>query len=346
MDMDLYPTVGLQHSGDSIRVNFGHDPFKYDIDYHVQQQRNVIWTEILGTNLDSHRLLKASTNQSNKDLNGSALDSLSQDRPKTILEDLVVTYLMHHGYRKTARAFQKQNNMATESTKANSSLKIEDADMEDMVIIPPNIDTLALVDDVDPRTKIVASVNSGDVDLAISDTQKHYPDVLLAEDGLILFKLRCRKFIELILETAEMKKRLQPGGQPVQESGSSAGDSWMDEDGMDVDEDVSPQPPTSSTLVDGHDRDKSVSPSRNGPICGIPSAQYESALNKAISYGQTLTNDYKNDGRREVRQIFKQTFSIVAWEDPLSAESGAADIAGDSARVALANELNMAILSI
>jgi hypothetical protein len=37
--------------------------------------------------------------------------------------------------------------------------------------------------------------------------QRWHPKVLEREEGLMRFKLRCRKFVELILEAAELKKK-------------------------------------------------------------------------------------------------------------------------------------------
>lgn len=38
-DIDLYPCIGMRNALESIRVNFGHESFKYDIKDHVRQQR-------------------------------------------------------------------------------------------------------------------------------------------------------------------------------------------------------------------------------------------------------------------------------------------------------------------
>ena len=50
---------------------------------------------------------------------------------------------------------------------------------------------------------------AGDVDGALHDTTTTFPTVLEREQGLMLFKLRCRKFVELILDTADALKRTQ-----------------------------------------------------------------------------------------------------------------------------------------
>ena len=52
---------------------------------------------------------------------------------------------------------------------------------------------------------------AGDVDGALKDTTTTFPTVLEREQGLMLFKLRCRKFIELILDAADALKRTKEG---------------------------------------------------------------------------------------------------------------------------------------
>ena len=85
-----------------------------------------------------------------------------------------------------------------------------------------------------------------------------------------------------------------------------------------------------------------VSLSSTSSWAGATAAQYGSALEKAVVYGQELESDYKN--RAEVRAIFKRTSVIMAYDDPLRAGGDAAEVAGQAARVALATELNQAIL--
>jgi hypothetical protein len=41
-DCDIYPSVGLRYAGEAIRVNFGHEPFKFDIEYHTSSITIVI----------------------------------------------------------------------------------------------------------------------------------------------------------------------------------------------------------------------------------------------------------------------------------------------------------------
>ena len=58
-----------------------------------------------------------------------------------------------------------------------------------------------------------------------------------------------------------------------------------------------------------------------------------------------IQREYEKDGRDEVKRIFKRTFSVVAYDDPIAAGGDVALVAGTEARALLANELNQAILS-
>ncbi|KAF8167856.1 hypothetical protein B0H34DRAFT_792533 [Crassisporium funariophilum] len=344
---DLYPSVGLLHTGESIHANFGQDPFRYDIDYHVQQQRNATWNKILSTPLDSTLLrlfrktgpvsIAAITNDVDEKT------SISEEESRGVLNKLVMTYLIHHGYAKTARAFEKQlgdgGNDAIRESEGGADVEIHWASNKLRDIVES---------DIERRTNVVNYVLAGQIDLAIDAVRKHYPKVLEAENHLMLFKLRCRKFVELILETTEMKKKMKNLRDNESERHKEIvpiEDTWMDEEmNMDVDDDASSTKPLSinPSVVqhglyatrDAQDTDRAEN----------AAAQYENALNAAIFYGQALSNDYQSDSRPELQQLFKKTFGIVAWEDPLEAGGSIADIAGHDSRIALAHELNQAIL--
>jgi hypothetical protein len=199
--------------------------------------------------------------------------------------------------------------------------------------------------DIERRTNVVNSVISGDIDTALSDTKTHYPSVLDAEEGLMLFKLRCRKFVELILEASELKKKMK---SQVQEDEAIEEMDGIYEDGMGMDIDdesssINGFGGTSNHPVRGG---KGISFPPGDPVWpGSTASQYETALNQAIAYGQMLSNDHKADTRPQVREIFKRTFAIVAWEDPMTTGGLVSEVVGHEAKVALASELNQAILS-
>lgn len=345
--MELFPSVGLRHSGEAIRVNFGHEPFKYDIDYHVQQVRNHSWVNILRTPLSSSLLAISPSGPDSQEICDGTISStktpLTDEQTKSMINNLVIAYLAHHGYIKTVRAFQKQEKIfcgeargVPESTSPDGDIDMgEQSKSDDME------------SDIEQRTNIVNSVISGDIDTALADTRVHYPSVLDAEEGLMLFKLRCRKFVELILEASELKKKMK---SQVQDEELIEEMDGIYEDGMGMDVDDVNDNSSSNGLSNtseplAHGR-KGVSPPVGDAVWpGSAASQYETALNEAIGYGQTLSSDYKADSRPQVRDIFKRTFGIVAWEDPMTAGGVIAEVVGHEARVALATELNQAILS-
>lgn len=346
-DVELFPSVGLRHSGEAIRVNFGHEPFKYDIDYHVQQARNHTWANILRTPLNSSLMGRLSQIQDSNGKNDTAVSStktpLTDEQTKGMINKLVMAYLAHHGYIKTVRAFQKQDKIfCGEATRISESFsKDQDIDMGE------RSECDDMESDIERRTNIVDSVISGDIDTALADAKVHYPSVLDAEEGLMLFKLRCRKFVELILEASELKKKMK---NHVQDEELIEEMDGIYEDGMgmdvdDIDDDGSSMSMLGSTSVSLIREGKAVSlPTGDAMWPGSTALQYETALNQAIAYGQTLSNDYKADTRPQVKDIFKRTFAIVAWEDPMTAGGLVTEVVGHAARVALATELNQAIL--
>ena len=338
--MQIYPSVGLQHSGDSIRTNFGQSPFKFDIEYHVQQQQNDVWNKIWGAPL--HRKILqgfskvgggsiASVSEEND------LSPLTEEESRQVLNELIMSYLVHHGHVKTAQAFEKQCRY--------NPVKLDGMDDIDL---PSSFQRTSLPEaDIELRTNIVKLVDDGNIDEAVDLLRDHYPSVLKADQQLVSFKLRLRKFVELILGTTELKKKMKASKEREQQhwKADPPQDSWMaDEMGMDIDEDVPStmsEPTLSSNSTSsqyGHDK-------YMNPQLKEINAQYEDALNTAILHGQTLWRDFYSDPKPELEALFHKTFGIVAWEDPSAADSDSADIVGQQSRTALAHEVNDAILS-
>ncbi|OAX43637.1 SPRY-domain-containing protein [Rhizopogon vinicolor AM-OR11-026] len=356
-DCDVYPAVGLCHPGESVRANFGHEPFKFDIEDHVLQQRNAVWTRIQSAPWTSPLV-----GGEGKDLT-SASTSNTDTRVKSQINDLVLAYLSHHGYVRTARAFEaqssargglstlKSSNTFASSSTSRVSEQDQIMDMDDVNQTP--IISPTPMDDIDIRTRIVHAVLAGDIDTALSDTQTHFPRALDADAGLVLFKLRCRKFVELVLGAAELKKRMraQEAEMNVEMDGDDKGS--LDGMGMDVDDGADASSGGVMSGYGGGSGNSSaipIKPKRKtsfasyslSSLSGATAAQYGSALENAVAYGQELQSDYKD--RPEVRAIFKRTSVIMAFEDPLGAGGDAAEVAGQAARVNLATEVNQAIL--
>lgn len=337
--------------GEVVRANFGQEPFKYDIDYHVQQQLNATWNKILGTSLDSTllRLYRKTGPASIASITNDTFEkkSISEEESKLVLNQLVMTYLIHHGYAKTARALETQqeaNEQATTSFPSGS-----DTDDHDVEMHHSSNKSSFIESDIEYRTNIVNHVLGGKIDSAIEAVQKHYPKVLETEDHLIFFKLRCRKFVELILETSEIKKKIKVLRERDDRRSKDLEETWIDDEmNMDIDDDAS-RPlsyrPSSSKTINITDNSYSTPDGEDAGELEDLVVQYETALNEAINYGQNLSKNHQSDPRPELQQLFKKTFGIVAWEDPLEAGGAIADIVGHNSRIALAHEVNQAILS-
>lgn len=68
----------------------------------------------------------------------------------------------------------------------------------------------------------------------------------------------------------------------------------------------------------------------------------EDLMNAALSYGQELQSEFKDDSRQEVKQALQDTFALIAYPD--ARESSLAPLLETEGRIPVAEELNSAIL--
>src|SRR5258708_1996871 len=357
-----------------------------------------------------------------------------QQRTKSAMDHVVLEYLSHHGYGGTARALRKATEAREVYTREALSSTVLPASLStsssDMGVTPFKEDDM---DDIDARQRIVSAVLSGDVDFALGETRKRYSAALEAKRGWMLFRLRCRKFVELLLEAAAALKiakkmeayepdvratmkgvigprvRLASGGrtrgisismapsipprvsevvdgeQDVILNSANGNQMHTDSDAMEVDEVIlgsdgtassaSPLTTTASTPQKAADvkstalvsdgthsvpmsqkaREKRpehltsppscdhIPSSTNGPSV-TPTTPAQIALNHALRYGRTLHTDYVHDDRPDIQSLFKRTFALVAYENPLEVGGEVSRLAGQKAREELAAELNQYIL--
>lgn len=85
-NMPYYPTVGMKKPGETVRVNFGQEPFAFDIDRMVQDEKAAIQAEIARTKVESR----------------------AAGGEDALIHQLVGQYLAHDGYVETARAFSTE----------------------------------------------------------------------------------------------------------------------------------------------------------------------------------------------------------------------------------------------
>lgn len=155
----------------------------------------------------------------------------------------------------------------------------------------------------------------GDIDKALKHTNAYYPQVL-KENEQVLFRLKCRKFIEMIRREAEINL---VGGDKRSHNNGHGRAPPMDEE-MELDED--PDDFDGQMDSSGASRD---------------------LTQVALLYGQSLQAEYAGDDRREVRAALEEIFSLMAYQNPLK-ELKVAHLLERKGRVVVAEELNSAIL--
>ncbi|KAF8338141.1 uncharacterized protein EI90DRAFT_3151929 [Cantharellus anzutake] len=427
VDGELFPMVGLRTQGEAVKANFGHAPFKFDIESFVHLRRNEAWAEIQSTNVD---FLHTETGMSFK-----VVPTPSQ----VPTNQIVLDYLSHHGFGSAARALKKSieaREALAREIRASAEFPSSSALSSRCTAVPSFAPYDS--DGIDARQRIMSAVLSGDVDFAMEETRKRYPTALEVDGGWMLFRLRCRKFVELLLEASaalkiakkmeayeigfgEAVKDIVPAKvtpRPVEgvrsistsiapsippkvsevtdsEQGETAEmevHPHVDADAMEVDEvpgldgvPFSMIRPTATPLstangttavlaTDGthaipmSQKAREKQPERlmslpilsnPAPSCSteavLPTEQKpdppslptpaELALQNALKYGRALHADYVHDERSDVQMLFKRTFALVAYNDPLEAGGEESRFAGQRAREELAAELNRYILA-
>jgi hypothetical protein len=389
----LYPSVGLRSPNENIRANFGQGDFLFDICAHVLQRRTVIWQSIQQSALQ----LEGSTSSAlhfdvgarpipNSD--STQLLHLEPSREvKGRIDSIIRAYLIHQGYSKTARALNAILDARTQ-VKVSGNIVADNMDLDRNVEASETALQSRLhpidPDDLCRRVQVIRAVQQGDIDLALDLSRRHFPAVLSADDGLILFKLRCRKLIELIMQGSEQLKRGQSQEQP-KHGDCGEGVAWRTSRRAAGARSVMPDYATAASDADGvfeMEMDPtidahSVDGLYNGFGCDLPEGGSVSGLNGytgvaadkgklrqsspvgevrqsptsqlnvfdgAIAYGQCLQADYKDDKREGVAMLFKRAASLMAFSEVAEPDRETAALVTQEARDALAADLNKAIL--
>lgn len=290
-DTDMYPSVGMKRPQAHLSVNFGQKPFTFDIDSLVAEEKAKAMREIHSTDF-------------------SKLHSGQEEG--VLLKELIAQFLVHDGYVETAKAF------ATELESEAGALG---------KTLTARIDRTTVDDDLDAsnRQQIRASILGGDIDKALKRTRAYYPQVL-QDNSQIYFRLRCRKFVEMIRQSAEI------GNDPPGKRGKTANGraTALAADDFEADMDLDDQ-------MDGDDEWDEMG-TKDADLAG----KRHDLLQETLRYGQELGNEFKGDKSKMVHDTFKDIWSFYAYEDPT--KSPVAHLLDRAGRVPVAEELNSAIL--
>jgi hypothetical protein len=171
---------------------------------------------------------------------------------------------------------------------------------------------------------IRTAILEGDVEKALKYTNAYYPSVL-KENEHIYFRLCNQKFIEMVREFSELRSHNLNGNK----KSNGHGEEWYDDmvnTSMELDD-----------TSNGYDK-------MDTEIGDDYETKFTNLMSNTIRYGQDLSREFQNDPRREIGQALKDSFALLAYEDPMN-EKTVAHLLKREARVSVAEELNSAILS-
>lgn len=164
------------------------------------------------------------------------------------------------------------------------------------------------------QSGIRRAILEGDIDKALSLTNKYYT-LVLKNNQDVYFKLKCRKFVEMVRKAAEYSN-----GSGKKRNGHSYDDVPSE---MDVDE---------SGQSDTMEDDPMESQNNPGTL-----------WRETIAYGQAVQAEFRHDTRQEVGKALSDIFYLLAFPNPLQVKE-VAPLLDRKGRVAVAEELNSAIL--
>ncbi|KEQ76075.1 SPRY-domain-containing protein [Aureobasidium namibiae CBS 147.97] len=326
----LYPSVGMKKNNEHLRVNFGSAPFVFDIDSMmeaIQKQRNRV---------------KA-------DINKTSADTLESARDETMLvQELVAQYLAHDGYVETARAFNRE---------VRDERKPLHMDSDGVELFDPSQDLHAT-----KRQSIRSAILEGEIDKALNFINTYYPHVLEREENRdVYFKLRCRKFIEMICRVNDLSTQDPPplapkaAGKLPHPSNGTTFDHQMELDDQLHRESrapIIPPMPVPSPFnpglrfgdgangADGKHDTMDTAP--DGVQLVSSATDSEQLLVDALEFGQELKAEFSDDPRPAVRKALDDTFALIAYQD--ARESIVGGLMEGKGRVEIAEEVNSAIL--
>ena len=172
----------------------------------------------------------------------------------------------------------------------------------------------------------------GDIDKALKRTWACYPAVL-RDNPRIYFRLRCRKFVEMMRQPSAPPTPRTKSAKPA---ASAAAPVDVFEHAMELDDDEpAPAPAPPAPDDDGWDRmetDAAAAAAAGGPDPTVA----------ALRYAQELRGEYKDERSREVQDALHDIFALFAYADPRA--SPMVRLLDPRGRAPVAEALNAAIL--
>ncbi|KAI9248222.1 hypothetical protein BDA99DRAFT_230887 [Phascolomyces articulosus] len=200
----IFPFVGFKTPGEKLRANFGQHDFKFDMMHYFKEEQQNTLNHILFHPSPSRYTKQNNVGSSNmnnkkrKEKHRSQLQpqkihfpsskSASQYHQQKQLQDQVVLdYLLHHGYTQSATLLRRS--IQHDGTTMDAVDQEQD---------PKYIDAQS-------RSDIRTAIMQGNVEEAITLCHDKYPQ-LLEKNLELLFRLRCRRFIDLVYKAQQQQQ--------------------------------------------------------------------------------------------------------------------------------------------
>ncbi|KAE8452802.1 hypothetical protein EG329_013074 [Mollisiaceae sp. DMI_Dod_QoI] len=271
-------------------------------------------SQLMWTGIRANRLSQREKKQIRQEIEATSTAKLSPPLDETeLVQALILQALAHDGYVETARAFAEEVHAEKKALSLDPNEVVKGFDVKED-------------EDAGHRQRIRTAVLEGDVEKALKYTNAYYPNVL-KDNEHVYFRLRCRKFIEMVRQAAELQNSSTKNS--IKKSNGHNGD-WYDDiinHDMDLDDHQN---------SNNYDRmDTEDLPESQG--------QYSRLVDDTLSYGTELQAEFKDDPRREVKKGLDDIFALMAYQDPMNAKE-VSHLLDTNGRMAVAEELNSAIL--
>ncbi|KAG0225718.1 hypothetical protein BGX31_007546 [Mortierella sp. GBA43] len=255
----LYPTVGMRTQGEIVEANFGQRKFIFSIDDYVKEEKKQAWQTLEGA------LHKA--------------EAENQSLPSQTMNQLVLSYMIHHGYAESAKQFSSDMALQSTNLQGLSGKRPISSAMESSSYPPAVVGA-------ERRKAIKEAILTGEIDRAMELLESDHPGIMGSNEDMTL-QLHCRKFVEMVNSASASLQLLDHSrerGKDDLKTGSSKDIELVlsDSGRMDIDQDES------SGLED------------------------LGTIKNAIEYGQFLQKHYEDNTRHSVQEMLHETFAVLA----------------------------------
>ncbi|KAI9272057.1 hypothetical protein EDC94DRAFT_595260 [Helicostylum pulchrum] len=347
----LYPCIGLSTCGEQLSANFGQEPFLFDIEQYVKDQKS------------------------------NAVQSISKEtsqQPDTAsdLDKLVLSYLLEQGYTQTAKSLLKNIDYVKQQDQSAQFTLTQD--QQDRNLIRKSVMSGSIDSAIEQTQAIYPGLLETNPDLLFELKTSKFTDILIDnkvtcasiygsdtdDDSSSVYSGRSRALSvgsgnellgQVLYEEEEPLEKMHAAKVPSAALGSSNGPlasplpvaasgrrlSWAA---------IAASPTTPDTVVEEMfvTRRKSISRTRRDSTCSfdyIQEEEYEdnsksmSVIRKAMHYGHQLQDEYQNHPKylNKLRELFTLLTCIDLRTSPL------AHLLDISHRDLVASELNTAI---